>query len=456
MIQLRLSVAAKAMRGELHGNDIAFKGVSTDTRTIQPGELFVALRGERHDAHDYLNEAAGAVALVVSRPVGTALPYILVDDTRLALGRLAHHWRMQHQIPVIAVTGSNGKTTTKEMMAAILNTVAPTLATRGNLNNDIGVPLTLMRLGAEHRYAVIEMGANHAGEIAYTSGLARADVAVITNAAAAHLEGFGSLDGVARAKGEIYQSLGAAGVAVINADDRYVAYWRGVVGERRRIMFGFGAEADVRTSAESVRVHIGDSLQTRFVMTTPRGDIDVQLPLCGKHNVINALAATAATLTLGVAPADIARGLGGMQPVPGRLNLKHGPRGMRVIDDTYNANPDSLAAALEVLAQAPGEKVLALGDMGELGANEAELHARAGAQARELGIARLYATGELSKHAVAAFGAGARHCGTHEELVATLAAEMPDGATVLVKGSRRSRMERVVEGLTGEGRSGHA
>lgn len=452
MIDMRLAQAAQVLHAELKGADAHFASVSTDTRTLQPGALFVALRGPNFDGHDFVEQArtAGAAAALVSRAVDTTLPLLLVDDTRLALGRLAAAHRAASGVPLVAVTGSNGKTTVKEMIAAILAQRGPVLATRGNLNNDIGMPLTLLQLGAEHRFAVIEMGANHPGEIAYLTSIAQPTVALITNAGPAHLEGFGSVAGVARAKAEIYAGLGPDGTAVINADDAYAGLWNELAQFRRRAHFGLRPEAEVRADPADVRFEIGaDRLWTSFRMLTPAGETDIRLPLAGEHNVRNALAAAAAALAAGVGLAEIRAGLEGMQPVKGRLHLRPGLRGVRVIDDTYNANPASLLAGIQVLAACSGTRWLVIGDMAELGEGSAQLHRTVGEQARAAGIERLYALGEQSLGAVEAFGAGARHFGTQEELIAALETDLGQESVVLVKGSRRMRMERVVEALLG-------
>ena len=447
---MMLSEAAKALGAELHGEDVAFAAVNTDTRTLQQGDLFVALCGENFDGHAFVAEAAarGAVAALISAPVDAALPTLRVADTRLALGQLGAAWRARFAIPLVAVTGSNGKTTTKEMLAAILAQRGPVLATQGNLNNDIGVPLTLLRLRGEHRCAVIEMGANHPGEIAYLSNLARPTVALITNAAMAHIGGFGSLDEIAHTKGGIYEGLDENGIGIVNADDAYAGYWGALLGARRCMTFGMNHSSDVYAMAESVRCIVDDTaITTSFHMHTPAGDASVVLPLMGVHNVMNALAASAAALAAGATLADIKAGLEAMRAVKGRLQVKKGIHGTRIIDDTYNANPPSVQAAIAVLATVEGEKVLVLGDMGELGDDAPLFHEQVGKQARQAGIGCLYTTGELSAGAVREFGANGRHCASHDELIAALLADLAAGTTVLVKGSRFMRMERVVDAL---------
>ncbi|HEB99533.1 MAG TPA: UDP-N-acetylmuramoyl-tripeptide--D-alanyl-D-alanine ligase [Thiotrichales bacterium] len=447
MMALQLSQAAEVLDGELQGPDVRFEGVSTDSRSLEPGNLFVALVGERFDGHEYLAQAAGrgAAAAAVCREVPAELPLVRVADTRRALGRLAAFWRRRFEIPLVAVTGSNGKTTVKEMTAAILGAGREVLATRGNLNNDIGVPLTLFRLDERHRAAVIEMGANHPGEIAWLTIIAAPTVAVITNAGPAHLEGFGSLEGVAEAKGEIYSGLRPGGTAVVNADDAFADLWRSLAAPRDVLTFGLDRPADL--SADWRPAGGGSRLSLR----TPWGYAELELPLPGRHNVMNALAASAAALAAGASLDEVVQGLGGMRAVSGRLQFLAGIAGARIIDDTYNANPASLGAALEVLAATPGEHWLVLGDMGELGPGAAELHAEAGRQAAASGVSRLFALGELAGEAARAFGGHARAYRDREALLGDLREAMHGDLVILVKGSRRMRMEQVVEALTGGG-----
>ncbi len=442
MIAMQLSEAAQSMHATLHGRDGGFSGCSTDSRTLVSGALFFALRGEQFDGHRFIAEAVrrGASGAVVEREVADAgLPLLAVKDARLALGQLAGAWRQRFQVPVIAVTGSNGKTTVKEMLAAIFSPLAPTLVTPGNFNNDVGVPLTLFGLGSEHRFGVIEMGANHAGEIAALTRLVRPEVAVITQCAPAHLEGFGSVEGVARAKAEIYTGLGAGGTAVINADDSFAEYWRSVSAGRRHLSFGLRPGADVTATG----VEVADN-GMNFVLTHRGQASAVRLQLFGRHNVVNALAATACAVALGIPLQRIAVGLESMRAVKGRLQLKAGRHAARVLDDTYNANPASLGAALGVLESFPGRRWLVLGDMGELGPTAPELHARAGASARAAGVERLFALGPLSRFAAQAFGAGAGHFASSADLVTELGPALAPDVTVLVKGSRAMTMERVV------------
>ncbi|MFM1891174.1 MAG: UDP-N-acetylmuramoyl-tripeptide--D-alanyl-D-alanine ligase, partial [Pseudomonadota bacterium] len=419
---------------------------------LQPGDLFVALIGAHFDGHDYLDVAAqrGACAALVSREQLHRLPQLVVDDTLQALGRLALLWREHARARVIAVTGSNGKTTLKEMIAAVLRHLGEVLATRGNLNNDIGLPLTLTRLQDED-YAVLELGANHAGEIDYLSRIARPDVAVLNNAGRAHLEGFGSLEGVARAKAEILHGLDPDGVFVYNADDRFAPLWRELAAGQATRSFGVQRPADVSSPPDAGELVWRDAgFGYRFPVRTPAGDVDLELRLAGGHNRMNALAATAASLSAGATLDAVAAGLAEIAPVRGRLCPLPGRDGMRLVDDSYNANPDSVAAAIAVLAAAPGRRNLVLGDLAELGGDAAALHAEIGRAARAAGLERLYTCGELSAAASAAFGSGARHCPAQAELVDVLAAELDAEDTVLVKGSRAAHMERVVEALSAE------
>ena len=446
-IRCMLTTAAGWLNAKLQGADVEFFGVSTDSRSIEPGMLFVALHGPNHDGHDHLEQAhaAGAVAALVERPLAIDMPQLVVADTRLALGQLAAAWRRQLQTPLVAVTGSNGKTTVKEMCAAILSRAGSTLATRGNLNNDIGVPLTLLRLSQEHRFGVIEMGANHAGEIAYLTQLAAPQVAIITNAAPAHLEGFGSVEGVARAKGEIFSGLSDNGVAVINADDDYAGLWRELSSGSRTLCFGLAKPADVGARG------LGDVHGSELEVLTPLGSFHLNLPLAGRHNIMNALAAITAALALNIDFSDIAAGLESLSVVKGRLTMRAGLNGATILDDSYNANPASLHAGLEVLASCRGVRLLALGDMGELGDNAEALHRQAGNDARAMGIDGLYATGRLSRRASEAFGENGHFYEQQQQLVEALLPQLNKEVTVLVKGSRSSRMERVVEALCAQG-----
>ena len=442
-----LSQVAEAVQGRLVGADVALDGVSTDTRSIAQGCLFIALVGERFDAHDFLAQAlqAGAAAVLVSDegklPAGASA--VVVDDTRLALGRLAAAWRAQFALPVIAVTGSNGKTTTKEMVAAILKAVygAAVLSTRGNLNNDIGLPLTLLGLSAAHRAAVIEMGMNHPGEIAYLAPIGAPTVALVTNAQRAHLEGMGDLDEVAREKGSIFNGLPADGVAVINADDAYAEAWKTMAAGRPVRTFAIDGVADV---VGVVRQH---GLEIAIDLNAPEGVATLNLRIPGRHNARNAVAAAAACLAAGVPMAAVADGLAAFAGVKGRLQRRSGKAGAEILDDTYNANPDSVRAGIDVLAATIGRKLLVLGDMGEIGEASGQYHDEIGGYAKSQGIDRLFALGEASKAAVRNFGEGARHFCNVEKLIAALDKEMGSDTTVLVKGSRFMKMERVADAL---------
>jgi UDP-N-acetylmuramoyl-tripeptide--D-alanyl-D-alanine ligase len=453
MIEGMLREAAAATRGQLAGEDTAFSGVSTDTRSIAAGQLFVALRGQRYDAHDMLDAAvtAGAAGLIVMRRAGTPTAQIVVSDTRAALGDLARDWRRRVKIPVIAVTGSNGKTTTKEMLASILRTCGPTLATEGNLNNDIGVPLTLFRLDASHAHAVIEMGASRPGDIAELVDIAEPTVALVTMCGPAHLEGLGDLAGVAVTKGKVYSRLPAHGVAVINADEAFAAQWRVTAGPARVLTFGLSAEADVTaTDIECGAIGAG----TAFTLHAGGERCAVHTPFDGLHNVRNALAAATAAIAVGTPLAAIAAGLAGASRVKGRLNLKHSRAGMLLIDDSYNANPASLSAALALLGQQPNARWLVFGDMGELGAGALAAHREVGVEARRVGVDRLFGVGPQARLAVETFGAGGDWYPDAQAALAELSRLDGADATVLIKGSRFMQLDRVVDGLVAAEQSG--
>ena len=443
---------ARACGGELRGNDARFTDVVSDSRTLEAGQLFVALAGPNFNGRDFLAAAlaAGAAGAVVDAPQPVALPQIVVADTQAALTRAAHAWRTAFHGPLIGVAGSNGKTTAKEMTARILAEAGATLATRGNLNNHIGVPLTLLRLTPEHRFAVVEMGANHPGEVAALVELSSPSIGVITNAGAEHLEGFGSLESVARAEGEMVAGLAPTATAVINADDAFAALWRGLT-KARVVTFGVREPADF--AASEVRTELrAAGFRTHFRLHSPAGTAAVELALGGAHNIANALAAAAAAASAGATLAQIAAGLAAVRAVPGRLQFKRARSGAWLIDDSYNANPSSVRAAIEVLASLQGRRWLVLGDMAELGEFAHEAHADIGEFARAAGIERLYATGALMERAVASFGAGAQWFADAAVLTQTLsrALEGPGAEVrILVKGSRFNRLERVVDALTG-------
>lgn len=451
MIEMTLREARTALDATLEpahsgGAEVRFRGVSTDSRRACTGMLFFALRGPKFDGHRHVDDAAraGASAAVTDCRVPTGLPQLVVGDTRRALVRLAVAWRRRFDLPFTAVTGSNGKTTVKEMVAAILRQRHRTLATAGNLNTDIGLATTLFGLDPEHRRGVVEMGANHPGEIAELAGMCAPHVGVVTQCAPAHLEGFGDEAGVARAKGELFESLPPDGAGVVNADDPFAEFWMRQLGERRVLRFGLEAPADVR--ATFTRTGGGGS---RLALATPRGEAEVELPLPGRHNVMNALAACAAGIALGEPLDAIRDGLEAMKPVPGRLCVRSLADGSVLIDDTYNANPGSLRAALDVLAEGRGECWLVLGDMAELGEGGPALHRDAGRLARERGVARLYGVGRLAAEAVAEFGSEGRHHPSHDALVAELRTDLRarSPVTALVKGSRSMGMECVVQAL---------
>lgn len=442
-----LSDAAQSIGGRMVGADVVLSGVSTDTRGVGVGQLFVALRGERFDAHDFLETAlaSGASALLVADasklPAGASA--IVVDDTLLALGQLAAAWRARFTLPLIAVTGSNGKTTTKEMIAAILKAQFgdAVLATRGNFNNDIGLPLTLLGLNATHRAAVIEMGMSHPGEIAYLVPLAAPSVAVVTNAQRAHLEGMGDLDEVAREKGSIFTAMPADGVAVINADDAYAKTWREMAGAHRVCSFAIDQPADVQGQ---VRQH---GLETALTLSAREGEAAIHLAIPGRHNARNAVAAAAACLAAGVPLSAVATGLASFVGIKGRLQRRAGRKGAELLDDTYNANPDSVRAGIDVLALTIGRKLLVLGDMGEIGEASGQYHDEIGGYAKSQGIDRLYALGEAAQQAVRNFGEGAKHFCNAEKLIAAVDKELGPETTVLIKGSRFMKMERVADAL---------
>lgn len=440
-------LAQRLAHSALHGDgSVRFTSVSTDTRCAQAGCVFFALRGERFDAHDFVAQAvaAGAVALVVERRVDAACPQIVVPDTRRALGAGAAAWRARFAVPLIAVTGSNGKTTVTQMIGSILASAygqARRLATRGNLNNDIGVPLMLWELAERHRAAVLELGMNRPGEIAYLAQLAKPTVAVVNNAQREHQEFLHSVEATAHENGAAIAALPPAGVAVFPADDACAPIWRAAAGARRVIDFALGADAAVTATVEPT------AAGSRLSIATPQGLIDTSIRAPGAHNVRNALAATAACLAIGVPVAAIAAGLAAFAPIEGRGIRLSTASGAALIDDTYNANPDSMRAAIDVLAAAPAPRVLVIGDMGEVGRQGPAFHREIGAYAASRGIDALLATGELSREAVAAFGANARHASDIDALIAAAAAAAAPGATLLVKGSRFMRMERVVQAL---------
>lgn len=447
-----LQDAAKQLGAQLIGEDRPFGCVSTDSRTLKPGALFVALRGPHFNGAEFVAAAAmrGAVGALVDQATPSALPQIVVPDSLQALQQLAKAWRAQFKLPVVAVAGSNGKTTAKEMTSAILARMGSCMATHGNLNNHIGVPVTLMRLETAHRSAVIEMGANRVGDVAELMRLVQPTVGLITNAGAEHLEGFGDLDGVAKGEGETVACLDSDATAIINADDAYAGYWRGVATAGRIVTFGVHAEADFKARNVIQGIERGE-FATRFMLASPLGERLVTLKVGGAHNIGNALAAAAAASAAGASLDEIVAGLADFRAVSGRLQLKPGTRGSWIIDDSYNANPSSVRAGLEVLRSLSGPTWLVLGDMAELGDSAEDSHAHMGGYARECGVKRMFAVGQLSTRAVETFGSGGEWFPDADSLIRRLQAELSPGITVLIKGSRINRLERVVQALTGGG-----
>ena len=444
-------ISARIPQAQLVGADagaLPIVRVHTDTRTLAPGDLFVALKGERFDANAFLSQAreAGAVAAIAHRGLLDAgLPGVTVPDTLAALGALAAGWRSQFSLPLIGVTGSNGKTTVTQMIASILRAHAgeAAWATQGNLNNAIGVPHTLLGLRSAHRIAVVELGMNHPGEIAQLADMARPTVALVNNAQREHLEFMHTVQAVAEENGAVLAALPDYGVAVFPHDDAYTPLWRRLAGARRCLSFG-SAGADVQATQAHWQ---GDAWQVR--MHTPQGDLACALHIAGQHNVRNALAATACALAAGVPLDAIAQGLSAFVPVKGRsraLAVAQGNRQITVVDDSYNANPDSVRAAIDVLAALPGPRLLVLGDMGEVGAQGPQFHAEAGQHAQACGIEHLFALGAQCAHAAAAF-AGARHFDNMAQLQAAVREALPTVGSVLVKGSRFMKMEQVLEAI---------
>lgn len=445
---MMLSEIASALNASIKGADVNITSVGTDSRSIVSEQLFVAIKGQHFDGNDFAPEAIklGAAAALISDEHSNASPAILVKDTRIALGTLAHYWRNQFTLPVVAVTGSNGKTTVKEMIASILHLAkGNVLATKGNLNNDIGVPLTLLNLRSEHRCAVIEMGMNHLNEIRYLSNLARPQVAVVNNAGTAHIGELGSREAIAQAKGEIFEGLGADGTAVINADDDFVAYWFSLNQGRNIITFGLEKSADVTAEYTSRDTH------THIRLKTPEGAIAFDMKALGKHNVSNALAASAVAVALGIPNQLIAEGLAAFNAVQGRLYFYTGHQQATVIDDTYNANPDSMKAAIDVLVTqgnaAAKKLIFVMGDMAELGHQSSAMHVEVGQYAKAKNLTHLFSFGDMSQQASTVFGRGGQHFTSLDALVAAIKAEMQVDTCVLVKGSRSMKMERIVNAI---------
>jgi UDP-N-acetylmuramoyl-tripeptide--D-alanyl-D-alanine ligase len=449
MITMTLSEAATILGGELVGPDKEIRGVSTDTRKAQVGELFVALRGPKFDGHDCLEDARykEVSGTVVDRYVDTKLTYIKVPETRLALGKLAKFWRSKFSIPVAAITGSVGKTTVKEMLGQIANGSGNALVTRGNFNNEVGVPLTLFHMRKDHDFAVLEMGASKRGDIRILSEIACPSVSVITLCAAAHLEGFRDLETVARTKGEIIEGLPRTGIAVINTDDRFFAMWKEMAGSREIVTFGTNGSVQAVLRPKEKR-------KLAIQLKTPVGSREVQIRHVGNHNVMNAAAATAAGLALGIELDAIVRGLHESRSAPRRMEIKQGPEGYRLVDDTYNANPASTLAAIRYLGAEAGSRWFVFGDMGELGDMAAEFHYRVGRAANDADIARLFTVGTLSEEAHSSYKGISEHYSKNEALISRLkdlTSENLGSVTILFKGSRAMGLEKVVDSLSGEG-----
>lgn len=447
---MMLSEIATAVKGRMQGDDVLIGHVGTDSRHIAPEQLFVAIKGERFDGNQFAADALqqGANAVVVSDANLNVEPAVYVDDSTLALGALAAHWRQKMQAPVVAITGSNGKTTTKEMLKAMLkaSVKADDLvhATAGNLNNDIGMPLTLLQATATHQYIVLEMGMNHLGEIAYLTNIAKPKVAVVNNAGTAHIGELGSRENIAKAKGEIFEGLGEDGIAVLNADDAFADYWKDLNKERQTITFGFDQAADIHAEYE-------EDGQGFVLHVDALGDcFQVKLNASGQHNAYNALAAIGVATALKIDTKAISQGLQSFQGVDGRLQAIEGVNGALVIDDTYNANPDSMHAAIDVLSQKAGNTIFVMGDMAELGSDAVAMHAEIGAYASQKEIDVLLTLGVLSVDAAKQFGGEGRAFAEVDDLVAALTPLLAPGTTVLVKGSRSMRMERVVKQIQAE------
>ena len=448
-----LSTLANSIAAEHVGDDVAFTNVSTDTRSIQPGDLFVALKGERFDAHEFLDQAvaAGASALMVSSPVNQSVPQIVVADTRQGLGQLSQAWLAQFNPKKVAITGSCGKTSVKEMTAAILKEEGEVLATQGNFNNDIGVPLTLCRVREEHRFAVIEMGANHVGEIDYVSNLVRPDVALVNNVGPAHLEGFGSIENVARAKGEIYKNLAQAGLAVVNLDDVYAEYFLKQLEGKACLGFSM---CSTNSDADIVLAHcdIENDGSCSFSVSVCGEQLTVKLGLLGKNNVSNALAAMALSKAVGASTQSMVKGLSALTPVKGRLCAVKDIRSFHVIDDSYNANPASMRSAIDLLASLENKTVLVLGDMAELGSDVEREHEGIGQYAAQMGVSALYALGRYADEYKRGFqthdGNRLAYVANDYDQLAEMLMEHEQGSTLLVKGSRSAAMENVIHCLT--------
>lgn len=443
---MKLSQLASITNGQLFGIDSDIihlaEQICIDTRKLTANAIYIAIQGDNFDGHDFVSQAHQKGALISITEKAVESPHILVSDTREALGKIAHHWRKQFSLPIVALTGSCGKTTTKEMIASILRTQGAILATEGTLNNDIGVPLTLLRLRAEHRFAVIEEGANHAGEIDYMNQLVEPEIALITNIGPVHLEGFGSIDGVAKAKTEIFQTLAANKTAILNADDDYYPYLKARANSHKHISFALNSTAEI--TAHDLEYSLEGYAQ--FALQTLQGETVINLPLLGEHNVMNALAAAAVAVSLGFSLAAIQQGLNNVSPAKNRLQLCTGANDITILNDSYNANPRAFSAALEVLARQPGEKIVVLGDMGELGEQGEQMHREAGISAKAHGVSQLFTIGQLSNFAAASFGESAKHFDDKANLITALKS-IPPGSSILIKGSNSAKMWEVTEAL---------
>ena len=438
-------MVCKTLNAEFFGKDVQFTGVSIDSRTINNNNLFFAIVGENNDGHIFVEDAIknGAAAIIVNRRLDIKIPQLIVKDTRIALGELARDYRAQFKQPIIALTGSCGKTTTKMLITQILKTLGSVNTTVGNLNNDYGVPLTLLSMDLQAKFAVIEMGANHPKEIAYLTHIVQPDVAMITNAGPVHLEGFKSIQGVAESKGEIYQGLNANGIALINLDDKFSDYWISINVGTRYLTFGFNPSADIYIS----NIQTLTENQSQFKLHTLQGECEIQFNLLGEHNIRNALAAACAGIALNIPLEKIKRGLESAVAVDKRFVEKITKDGGKIIDDTYNANPLAMEMALKFLSQKSGERLLIVGDMGELGDESIYYHQELGRQAKEYGINKLYAIGEFTQHTVKSFGEQGFHFIDHNAMLKALEQQVNKNTTVLVKGSRSARMERIVDAL---------
>ena len=451
-MQMSLSEIARNVDGQLIGEDLTISAVSINTRTLVAGDLFVAIKGQNFDAHRFVMKAYdfGAAAVIVDHEVDLEIPQVIVNDTQLALAQLASAWKQKADVKTIAVTGSNGKTTVKEMIAAILVCNAEVMSTKGNLNNEIGVPLTLLTLQETHQFAVVEMGANHAGEIAYSSQFTKPDVAVITNVGDAHIEGFGSLAGTAKAKAEIIQGLTKDGVAVLNKDDDFYSMWRDIAAGKKIVSFGVDKDADIKAKNVISSVDEQKHFVTRFTLSTANDEIDVSLKLAGKHNVSNALAAAASCLSVNITLPQIKKGLESLFPVIGRLQPLVGQQGSLIIDDTYNANPSSVKSALDVLLQCEGEPWVVFGALGEMGLDSIKKHKEMGELIKSMNVVRLLTFGSDAESTSNAFGKGATFFDSQQQLIDVLKQELTGCEAILIKGSRAQKMENIAAALVAD------